>query len=300
MVASIPTTISQGPTNGTSSYSSSQTLKIGAALLFVVSVTTNIFLSKSLQMLKGLRSQEFGISDSSNVTVDPGYIAANIEQYMVKNSKDLNYETTDYRVVKGCDIWKYPSISNEQNFHKLQSYKEDLDEYTKAVANFSPVSDLMEIMHESGMRNWPDTCRSVSVHPDGIEALFPSGQLSYLKRYGFMEPLTTPMRHPVFCESETLETAMRLDYMVHDFEKMCLTLKPHSRRILIDLGASLQFHSDENIVPIISLIQTYNKFGFKFDHIYGFELSPINAEKFYNVLLPQEYFPSFHWINAGK
>lgn len=114
-----------------------------------------------------------------------------------------------------------------------------------------------------------------------------------------MEPLTTPMRHPKFCETEELDVGMRMDYTVHDFEAMCSNLKPHSRRILLDMGASLQFHDTENSVPIVSLINMYEKFGFKFDHIYAFELKPAPPDTVYNDLLPQQLFPSYHWINTG-
>ena len=218
---------------------------------------------------------------------------------MVDHAKKLGYENKFFRDVKSCEIWRYKSRSNAEIFDNLNAYIRELDIYSKAVENFAPVPDIMEIMHNNGRYDWEDTCKSLRVVPNGIESLFPSKQLSYMKKYGSMEPLTTPMRHPKFCETKQLDTAMRMDYMVHDFEAMCSNLKPYSRRILLDLGASLQFHEEEESVPIVSLINMYEKFGFKFDHIYAFEIEQTPPDIVYNVSLPQRLFPSYHWINTG-
>ncbi len=91
---------------------------------------------------------------------------------------------------------------------------------------------------------------------------------------------------------------MSLDYLVHDFEAMCHNLKPHSRRILIDMGASLSFHGKAD-QPIVRLLSLYEKFGFHFDHIYGFEVTYTKPGDVYQNLLPEKYFPNYHWINTG-
>ena len=90
-----------------------------------------------------------------------------------------------------------------------------------------------------------------------------------------------------------------MNYIVHDFEAMCHQLKPHTRRVLIDMGASLEFHNNRRKVPIVQLLELYEKFGFYFDHIYGFEITPTDANKVYGEMLPEKYFPSYHWINTG-
>ena len=41
-------------------------------------------------------------------------------------------------------------------------------------------------------------------------------------------------------------------------------------------------------------MKQYEKFGFVFDHIYGFEILEV-----YETLLPEEYISSYHWINVG-
>ena len=109
------------------------------------------------------------------------------------------------------------------------------------------------------------------------------------------------MRHHGIC-TDYKAAVMDMNYLVHDFETMCRKLKPSSRIILIDMGASLSFHDGNkhmNSQPIIWLIKLYEKFGFFFDHIYGFEITPTDPKKVYGRLLPEEYIPSYHWINVG-
>jgi len=64
------------------------------------------------------------------------------------------------------------------------------------------------------------------------------------------------------------------------------------------MGASLSFHGGGD-KPIVSLLEVYEKFGFHFDHIYAYELKQTAATDVYNKLLPEKYFTSYHWINAG-
>ena len=64
------------------------------------------------------------------------------------------------------------------------------------------------------------------------------------------------------------------------------------------MGASLEFHHrGEN--PALYLLDLYEKFGFRFDHIYGFEMSPTDPGTVFGKLLPEKYMPSYHWINVG-
>ena len=91
---------------------------------------------------------------------------------------------------------------------------------------------------------------------------------------------------------------MSLDYLVHDFEAMCNNLKPHSKTVLIDMGASLQFHGGGS-QPMIQLMDQYEKFGINFDHIYAFEMTPTDPKKVYENLLPERFMASYHWINVG-
>ena len=64
------------------------------------------------------------------------------------------------------------------------------------------------------------------------------------------------------------------------------------------MGASLSFHGADQ--PIVTLLELYEKFGFEFDHIYGFEISFTDPKQVYGTLLPEKYFPTYHWINVGE
>ena len=236
--------------------------------------------------------------------VDVEYVPASIEKYVTDNLESLGYDRdeTNPPLPKGCAIWNAPEASTQENFDNMVAYLADIGEYSKAIEGFTTnVPDLMDVMRERKMGNLDhdisDICKGLRPHPHGINALFPSKQLS-LSKAGFVEPLTTPMRHPSFCESPVHSNLFRIDYLVHDFEKMCLDLKPTSRRVLIDMGASLQFHGD--VQPMVTLMETYAKFGFNFDHIYAIDITPTEPTKMYEELLPKKYFASYHWINTGE
>eukprot|EP00536_Pseudo-nitzschia_multiseries_P019672 jgi/Psemu1/299786/fgenesh1_pm.6158_\ len=91
---------------------------------------------------------------------------------------------------------------------------------------------------------------------------------------------------------------MNLNYLVHDFEAMCEALKPTSKRVFIDMGASLAFHKGGR-VPVVTLLKLYERFGFRFDHIYGFEMRFQEPNDVFGKLLPEEYLANYHWINIG-
>jgi len=225
---------------------------------------------------------------------DSVYLAADVEDYIMNNFEALGYNNES---AKGCLIWSDPQASSQENYDNLHAYRQDLDRYTKNVEEFDkPVPNLVRTMQEQGnSTNQVELCKAARLHPDGVQALFPSMQVS-LTPAGYVEPLLTPMRHPEFCEKT--EKLLELDYLVHDFEKMCLNLKPSSRSILIDMGASLKFHGGAE-VPIVVLMKMFHKFGFYFDHIYAFEVTEFDPKEVFNELLPEEYMPSYHWINTG-
>jgi hypothetical protein len=229
------------------------------------------------------------------------YIPADVEDYIINHFNKLTYNETYWKNAKGCDIWESPEASSQENYDQLQEYAKDLEEYNKAILDFkSPFPDIMDVIRErdSNLDDWGSVCKKLRPHPDGIKALFPSKQLS-LTAAGYVEPLLTPMRHHSFCKSRNLlRDGLRMDYLVHDFENMCMKLKPTSRRVLIDMGASLDYFGRKK-QPIIALMDVYQKFGFNFDHIYAFESTGKDPTEVYNKLLPKEHFASYHWINTG-
>jgi hypothetical protein len=193
----------------------------------------------------------------------------------------------------------------------LQAFRRELEEYARKVKEFEPIGDLRLHLQEESQEQQQelllknggfslsssspssslDFCKLVDLHADGIQGLFPSGQLSQMMMMmmrnskesgsgsssrggggGFVEPLLPPMRHPAFCD-EGKRRILDLTYLVHDFGALCRKLKRHSRIVLFDMGASLNYHDDNSREdPITHLINLFTKFGFPFDHIYAYEI----------------------------
>lgn len=91
---------------------------------------------------------------------------------------------------------------------------------------------------------------------------------------------------------------LSLEYLVHDFYSICKTLKPRTRTIFVDMGASLAYHSSQDS-PAVYINKIYRKFGIHFDHIYAYEITPTKPEDAYKKV-PDELMSSFHWINVGE
>ena len=219
------------------------------------------------------------------------YAPSSAEKYIRFNAEELGFSSE--KDPKGCNIWEDPNVTNADIHSGLVSYASEVNEHAKAVKNFKPIPDLLKSIVKTGNHS---VCDTAKLHEDGLQALFPSKQLS-LTNSGHVEPLLPPMRSQKFCRDES--HLMSLDYLVHDFEAMCRKLKPTSKRILIDMGASLSFHGNSN-QPIVTLLELYEKFGFNFDHIYGFEITFTEPKTVYEQLLPLKYFPNYHWINVGE
>jgi hypothetical protein len=220
------------------------------------------------------------------------YVPSSSEKYIVEHAVELGYASE--KNPAGCLIWKDPKATNAEMHKSLNSYSTDIDSHTAAIKNFKPIPDLLKSIVKTGNH---DVCATARPHPDGLKALFPSNQLS-LTDSGYVEPLTPPMRNNKVCDPGGFKHLMSLDYLVHDFEHMCRKLKPTSKRVLIDMGASLSFHGADQ--PIVTLLELYEKFGFEFDHIYGFEMKFTKPEQVFGELLPEKYLPIYHWINVGE
>jgi len=225
------------------------------------------------------------------------YRPSNLELYLLDHASELGWDVAD-KTVSGCKVWLDPAVTTPEIHASLIQYKHELESmYYPAVHAFNPIPDLMKTIRNSDVENRYDVCKTARVHPDGIKALFPQTSDSVLSstHMGLAEPLTTPMRHPRYCFRRQ-GNLLNLDYFVHDFEAMCHQLKPTSRLVLFDLGASLTRENN----PTATLMKLYRKFGFKFDHIYAFEMTFTQPGLVYGEQLEQEYFSSYHWINTGK
>ena len=233
-----------------------------------------------------------GSSSSRRATVTfayDRYIPASAEAYVMAHSKELGFHNKTEKPPT-CRIWLDQSVA--PTIHDdLLDYKSELAEYKKRVDAFQPIGDLRHHLDDGE----EDVCQTVELHEDGLMGIFnKSKQLSYSSS-GYVEPLLPPLRHPEFCTSKRY--LLDLSYMVHDFGAMCRKMKPTSRTILVDMGASLLFHGKESS-PAIYLTQLYTKFGFPFDHIYAYEIKPTPPERVFQKV-PEELLASYHWINLG-
>ena len=162
-------------------------------------------------------------------------------------------------------MWYLERCKESTIYEDLHKYKAELANYEKLLAGFSTnISDLRHHLDDQD-----DVCKQLELVEGGLEAIFPSGQLSF-SQSGYVEPLLPPMRHPEFCWSDLtkrpLKNLMTLGYIVQDFAYMCRKLKKTSRIVLVDMGAALDFHGTGD-KPAIYLLSVFAKFGFKFDHI---------------------------------
>jgi hypothetical protein len=64
------------------------------------------------------------------------------------------------------------------------------------------------------------------------------------------------------------------------------------------MGASLDFHAGGQS-PAIYISELYSRFGFRFDHIYAYEITKKEPTDVFERV-PNELMNSYHWINVGK
>lgn len=227
-----------------------------------------------------------------------GYKPSSTEQYIIENSKQFGFDLVYNRsrdmatVPPSCRIWADGSSLLPSNA-SLTTYFAALDDYNHKISTFTPIDDLRDRLAKDG--NY-DICESVDLHKDGVAGIFSNGLLSFGGSFGSIEPLLPPMRHPKFCFNRTY--LMELDYLIHDFGTFCRKLKPTSKTVFVDMGASFVFGQKRKPSGVFSLIELYRKFGIVFDHIYGYEVTLMGASDVYHAL-PAHLRSAYHWINAG-
>ncbi|KAL7564586.1 hypothetical protein ACA910_017931 [Epithemia clementina (nom. ined.)] len=223
------------------------------------------------------------------------YKPAMVEEYIYNNQDTLGYNPADGETSEGCKIWNDPAASSIYN--ELHAYREEIVKYWEAVEKSSWIKDHGIQDVRKHLRK--GICRHLELDaPKGKdlqEAFFPSGQLSYTNASGWIEPLTPPMRHPNFCMRKS-GNILNTKCLVHNFAAMCRKLTRTSRIVLFDLGASPKFAGASS--PMWKIVNLFEQFGFKFDHIYAFEIKHFTAEDVYQMV-PRHLQPAYHWINAG-
>jgi hypothetical protein len=219
------------------------------------------------------------------------YIPASSEKYVRDHARQLGYHNAKKRVPT-CKVWTDDTgVTVPKSMHDdLVAFSEELKEYNRLVKTFKPISDL-RLQLAPDESNIDQVCQQVDMD---LKNLFPSRQLS-MGPSGLMEPLLPPFRHSRYCYSR--KGLMDLTFLVHDFGAMCRKLKRTSRTVLVDMGASLDFHSGATS-PAVYLTELYRKFGFPFDHIYAYEVTPKEPKLVFKKV-PDHLIASYHWINVG-
>ena len=223
-----------------------------------------------------------------NLAEVPLYTPAPIEEHIMQNADRLGYSSEDNP--SACQIWKnHEAVAPISG--NMKGYLEELKHYTKLLKAFNEtVEDLRLHLDDDS-----DICQTLELHKDGLQGIFRGKQLSMTASSGFLEPLLPPLRHPSLCSSRS--KLMSLEYLVHDFAYMCRQLKRTSRNVLVDMGASLQYHGG-SLQPAVYLTKQFQRFGFKFDHIYAYEITPTPPLQAFTSV-PNELQAAYHWINIG-
>ncbi|KAL7564584.1 hypothetical protein ACA910_017929 [Epithemia clementina (nom. ined.)] len=234
---------------------------------------------------------------------EPIYVPAMAERYLIDHANELGYNTTGNDMAEGCKIWNDPNQAPEI-CTQLQAYLHDLDEYNQALEAFTgpqwmlgnsgnsssnsnatasdKVKDVRRLLTGDDENDY-NICEQLELMPSAaghttraaggdLQSRFFSrsgGQLSRKLKSGWVEPLLPPMRHPNFCTIKKWNY-LNLDYLVHDYAHICRRLKPTSRVVLFDLGASTKFAGVSS--ASLRILQNFGKFGIPFDHIHAFEM----------------------------
>jgi hypothetical protein len=250
--------------------------------------------------LVALKQKVKKLQDSESAS---SYFAAPVEAYILNHTQQAGYEQS-HHYVQTCDIW----TSNKATpyLSQLSAFATELQAYYEAVERMQlEIDDIRDhLFPRSNDKNQDQDkiCQQLDLHPEGLSGMFrKSQQLSFSKQAGYMEPLLPSMRHPNFCltKKNNREYLLNTQYLIHDFAAICRKMKPHTRTVFVDMGASLIFHSGQHAhTPAFDLIALYQKFGIRFDHIYAYEITSQPAQTVFDKL-PDEYQAAFHWINVG-
>ena len=257
-------------------------------------------------------------NDNSNNN-EQSYTAGSLETYFREHHYNASGKEGTIFFQRGCPIWREEIASPMYN--ELQIYIEELKVYMDAIEKFkmSTISSTAVTLRDEILKNNPtmsreEICSKVNIHPkNGLNSIFKSGQLSYSPHSGYMEPLLPPLRHPLVCYTNNIynyylkaKHLLDLSYIVHDFNALCHKLQPNSRIVLIDMGASLQFHdegyysngTDQSTLPAVYLTELFRKFGMPFDHIYAYEITETKPQTMVESI-PEHLRAAYHWINVG-
>jgi len=221
------------------------------------------------------------------------------EDYLIHNLTKLGMGGNSW--TSTCHIWKKDGGMPTEQFHQMQAFLPELKAHYDRIkafrfTNFDPLK--MDI------RRAPQgdaVCDEIDRGMGGsdLSQLFNKSKiLSKTSTNGYVEPLLSPLRHPLFCQNMN-KYLLDIDYLIHDFGNTCRHLRKntHARTVFVDMGASLAFHGKETS-PAIVVMDLWRKFGIQFDHIYAFEYTKQDPQFVFNAI-PDHYKSAYHWYNVG-
>lgn len=259
-------------------------------LVIVTTVIGSLVITSHLKETVDFQTYQGEFSTSLHKSFTPlWYTPSSLEKYMYQHSVEYGFDKGEEEGETIPDGCKYIMDEFAPTFSEAREYSENLLTFSEKQKEFTPIGDdLRKLLFRSGKTD--EEKRNICKSLDLITDTFKDGQLSATS-FARLEPMLPPMRHPLVCDN--IKHLFDLDYMIHDFSALCFNLKPHSRIVFVDMGASLQ---RENPVP--GLIALYEKFGFKFDHIYAYEILKTDTEVAFGSV-PDEWMSKYHWINMG-
>lgn len=240
-------------------------------------------------------SRSMGASRSVQVR-DCAYVPAFVENYIMDHLDELGWHSE--RNPEGCRIWNEPS---HPLYDYLHPFLQELEHYQRMIRDFPGIdSDVRHLKKlEPTSRG---VCNRTRLVGDDVRSMFSGTSPLSWSSSGYVEPLTTPMRHPRFCTDR--RALMDVNYMIHDFEFMCNKIEPGSKTVFMDIGSTLSHPNwredlmtskPQDRMPTIHLLETYEKFGIRFDRIYGFGK---RSSRSYENGLPERFARSFKAITG--
>ena len=254
------------------------------------------------QVPQSLRSVPSIIKNGSYAYQDPykgRYEPAPVEAYVVKHDHELRLDSLTHWVPT-CHLWRNSTTS--PYYEQLHQFIHELDDYYDLVNSFTLPGNSgnnYNLRQHIIEHNNHDICDQLKLHPEGLPGIFSKSRQLSLGASGWMEPLLPPMRHPKFC-FKGREYLLAQEYLIHDFQALCHKLKPHSRTVFVDMGASPFFHLEtgQNAPsPTLFLLDLFRKFGIQFDHVYAYEMRQYPPQLVFQHL-PRHLASSYHWINV--
>lgn len=235
---------------------------------------------------------------STSGVVKEYYHPAPVEKYIVENTQKLGYNRTGNKSSpSGCGIWKDESLT--PFYKELMLFREELEVYQNKLKAFMEQPDRRIPDVRLGPEDQKEQrCETLNIMD--LDAIFAkSKQLSKSNKHGFLEPLLPPMRHPEICFGNSFQKRlMDMGYLIQDFSAMCRSLHKQSRIVMIDMGASLEYHNRIKLAPAVYLAEVYGQFGMPFDHIYAFEITETKPASVFERV-PKHLLGAYHWINVG-